>query len=118
METTAVFSDVSLIKVRLIFLLINAITSAPKAPMAAASVGVAIPAKIDPRTRKIKVIGSARVLNKSIKSLIKSYYPPRSKKIENLVSKLNLKKDIKLTIGGCLILREKNEIIIKKEKKN
>ena len=52
-DTTAVFSDVSLIKVRLIFLLINAITSAPKAPMAAASVGVAIPAKIDPRTRKI-----------------------------------------------------------------
>ena len=65
-DTTADFSDVSLIKVRLIFLFINAIISAPKAPMAAASVGVAIPAKIDPKTRKIKVIGSARVLSKSI----------------------------------------------------
>ena len=34
---------------------------APKAPIAEASVGVAIPAKIDPSTRKIKVTGKARV---------------------------------------------------------
>jgi hypothetical protein len=65
-DTTAVFSEVSLINLRLIFPFINAITKAPKAPIAEASVGVAIPANIEPNTKKIKVIGRASVLNISI----------------------------------------------------
>ena len=39
---------------------------APKAPIAAASVGVATPAKIDPSTRKIKITGRASVFKISI----------------------------------------------------
>jgi hypothetical protein len=71
-ETTAVFSEVSFKKFKLTFLLINAINKAPNAPMAAASVGVAIPANIEPRTKKIKTIGSARVLSSSTLSIANS----------------------------------------------
>ena len=71
-ETTAVFSEVSFMKFKLTSLLINAINKAPNAPMAAASVGVAIPANIEPRTKKIKIIGSARVLNSSTLSIANS----------------------------------------------
>ena len=56
-----------------------------------------------------------RVVNKSIKELTKSYYTPRSKKTINLVRELEAKKKAKLTLGGCLILMKKNQIIIKKE---
>jgi hypothetical protein len=38
-----------------------AIIRAPKAPTPAASVGVAMPAIIDPRTTKIKAAGGSRV---------------------------------------------------------
>ena len=72
-DTTAVFSEVSFKKLKFIFLFINAITKAPKAPIAAASVGVAIPANIDPSTRKIKIIASASVLNNSIFSIHKPF---------------------------------------------
>ena len=54
-------------------MLIKAITRAPKAPIAEASVGVAIPANIEPSTRKIKIIGSANVLNNSIFSTDSSF---------------------------------------------
>ena len=59
-----------------------------------------------------------RVFSKSIKEFTKSYYSPRSKKIINLIEKLENKKNIKFTLAGCIILREKAHIIIKKEKKN
>ncbi len=59
-----------------------------------------------------------RVLKKSIKEFTNSYYTPRSKKISNLIDQIVLKKKAKLTLGGCIILREKNHIILKKEKKN
>ena len=52
-------------KCKLTFLFINAINKAPNAPIAAASVGVAIPANIEPRTKKIKTTGRASVLNNS-----------------------------------------------------
>ena len=34
----------------------NAISKAPKAPIAAASVGVAIPANIEPSTKKLRLL--------------------------------------------------------------
>ncbi len=55
-----------------------------------------------------------KVLGRSIKDISKSYYPPRSKKIENLVNNLNLNKNLKFSLGGCLIFREKKQIVIKK----
>ena len=59
-----------------------------------------------------------RVLKKSIKDFTNSYYSPRSKKIFNLIDQIRAKKNPKLTLGGCIISREKNHIILKKEKKN
>jgi len=58
------------------------------------------------------------VFKKSIKDFTNSYYSPRSKKIFNLIDQIRAKKNPKLTLGGCIISREKNHIILKKEKKN
>tara|TARA_Y200000002_G_scaffold358898_1_gene342726 strand:+ start:1174 stop:2196 length:1023 start_codon:yes stop_codon:yes gene_type:complete len=59
-----------------------------------------------------------RVFKKSIKHFTNSYYSPRSKKILNLISQIQAKKNAKLTLGGCIILREKKHITLKKEIKN
>ena len=59
-----------------------------------------------------------RVFKKSIKDFTNAYYSPRSKKIFNLINQIKTKKNAKLTLGGCIILREKNHIILKKENKN
>ena len=59
-----------------------------------------------------------RVFKKSIKDFTNAYYSPRSKKIFNLINQIKAKKNAKLTLGGCVILREKNHIILKKENKN
>ena len=59
-----------------------------------------------------------RVFKKSIKDFTNSYYSPRSKKIFNLINQIKAKKNAKLTLGGCIILRKKNQIVLEKEKKN
>jgi hypothetical protein len=59
-----------------------------------------------------------RVLNKALKESSKTYYTSRSKKVINLTERLNEKKNVKFTLSNCIILKEKNHIIIKKEKKN
>ena len=59
-----------------------------------------------------------RVFKKAIKDLTKSYYVARSKKIFNLIDQIKAKKNAKLTLGGCIISREKNHINLKKEIKN
>jgi site-specific DNA-cytosine methylase len=59
-----------------------------------------------------------RVFKKSIKDFTNSYYSPRSKKIFNLISQIKAKKNAKLTLGGCIILREKKHITLMKEIKN
>ena len=58
-----------------------------------------------------------RVFNKSLKEIKDSYYSPRSKKVINLVKQLETKKNAKFTLAGCIILKKKNQIIIKKEAK-
>ena len=63
--------------------------------------------------REIKI----KLLSKSFKELTKTYYLIRSKKIINLIDQLETKADIKHTLAGCLIMKEKNHIIIKKYKK-
>ena len=59
-----------------------------------------------------------RVFKKAIKDSTKAYYPARSKKIFNLIDQIKMKKNAKLTLGGCIISREKNHINLKKEIKN
>ena len=59
-----------------------------------------------------------KVIKKSIKELSNKYYLPRSKKVLNLVKQIEYRKNLNRTLGGCIICREKNYIILKKEKKN
>jgi|TARA_B110000211_G_scaffold126357_1_gene145445 tRNA(Ile)-lysidine synthase len=59
-----------------------------------------------------------KIISKSIKNFSNSYYPPRSKKILNLINELKAKKQKKFTLGGCIIERSNKSIIIKKEAKN
>ena len=59
-----------------------------------------------------------RVFKKSIVELTNAYYSPRSKKILNLVDKIKSGKSLKLTLGGCIVYRQKNHICLKKETKN
>ena len=58
------------------------------------------------------------IIKQTIQDLTNSYYATRSKKIVNLINQIKAKKNAKLTLGGCIILREKKHIILKKENKN
>jgi tRNA(Ile)-lysidine synthase len=44
-----------------------------------------------------------------------TYYPPRSKKVLDLISRLKKNKYNKSTLGGCVIEEKNNFIIISKE---
>ncbi|OUV59862.1 MAG: tRNA lysidine(34) synthetase TilS [Candidatus Pelagibacter sp. TMED128] len=55
-----------------------------------------------------------RIFSQSIVDVTKAYYPPRSKKIINLINQIKVKKIGKFTLGGCFILKEKNQIILQK----
>jgi len=46
-----------------------------------------------------------------------TYYPPRSKKILNLISRLKKSKFNKSTLGGCVVEKDDNFISISKEQK-
>ena len=67
--------------------------------------------KLDSINKEMKM----RVFKKSIKDFTNVYYSPRSKKIINLIDQIKAKKKAKLTLGGCIISKEKNHIIIEKE---
>ena len=58
------------------------------------------------------------VLKRVIKDFTNSYYTTRSKKIINLINLIKVKKNVKFTLGGCIIFREKNHIIFQKENKD
>jgi len=46
-----------------------------------------------------------------------TYYPPRSKKIVNLINRMKKNKFTKSTLGGCVIEEKNNFILISKESK-
>ena len=46
-----------------------------------------------------------------------TYYPPRSKKITNLIDRIKKSKFTKSTLGGCIIEEKHNFILISKELK-
>ncbi|MEY2962590.1 MAG: hypothetical protein RL496_453, partial [Pseudomonadota bacterium] len=45
----------------------------------------------------------------------KNYYPPRAKKVLNLISRIKSENKLKSTLGGCLILRNEKNLFITKE---
>ena len=45
----------------------------------------------------------------------KNYYPVRGKKIDNLIQKINRKSSLKTTLGGCVIKKLSQTVIISKE---
>jgi tRNA(Ile)-lysidine synthase len=46
-----------------------------------------------------------------------TYYPPRSKKVINLIARLRKNKFTKSTLGGCVVEKKDNFILISKELK-
>ena len=57
------------------------------------------------------------ILNKSIKILKRNYYPVRSKKVLNLIKKLENRNFRKATLGGCIFFVKKDKLCLKKEQK-
>ena len=56
-----------------------------------------------------------KILSNSLKYISKNYYPPRAKKVLNLISRIKVEKEIKATLGGCIINKRQNNLIISKE---
>ena len=56
-----------------------------------------------------------KILSNSLKHISKNYYPPRAKKILNLISRIKVKKEMKATLGGCIINRRQNYLFVSKE---
>ena len=56
-----------------------------------------------------------KILSKAIQQFSNSYYPPRSKKVLNIITNLNLNKRQKFTLSKCLIEKKGNYISIRKE---
>ena len=46
-----------------------------------------------------------------------TYYPPRSKKVINLINRLKKNKFTKSTLGGCIVQEKDNFILISRELK-
>ena len=58
----------------------------------------------------------SKIIYESIKHVSKNYYNPRFKKVHNLIKTLKFQKDMKNTLGGCIILKNKGKLIFRKEK--
>ena len=56
-----------------------------------------------------------KIISNSLKYISKNYYPPRAKKILNLMNRIKLEKEIQATLGGCIINKRQNNLIISKE---
>ena len=67
--------------------------------------------KKEPKEVKFKII------NNIVRNRASSYYPPRSKKVSNLINRLKKSEFSKSTLGGCIIEKKESIIIISKESK-
>ena len=56
-----------------------------------------------------------RSLSDLIKKIGKNHYPVRGKKIEKLMDEIKQKSSLKLTLGGCILKKVKETVIISKE---
>ena len=71
--------------------------------------------------KKIFLEEAREIIFKSFSDILSlvsgTYYPPRSKKVINLIERLKGRKFIKSTLGGCIIEEKDNFILISKESK-
>jgi len=65
--------------------------------------------KREPQEVKFKII------NRIVKNRSLSYYPPRSQKVLNLISRFEAKNPKKCTLGGCIFERKKNLLHVTRE---
>jgi len=56
-----------------------------------------------------------KVLSNCIKNVAKSYYPPRAKKIVNLLKKIRSDERLKATLGGCVIQTIHKNLVVCQE---
>jgi len=56
-----------------------------------------------------------KIFSNCMKNISKNYYPPRAKKVLNLLSRVKFDKKLKTTLGGCIINKSQNNLIIYKE---
>ena len=56
-----------------------------------------------------------KIFSNCIQRISKNYYPPRAKKVLNLLSRVESDKKLKATLGGCVIKKHKKNLIISKE---
>ena len=57
-----------------------------------------------------------KIFSNSLKHISKSYYPPRAKKVLNLISRIKIEKEMKATLGGCMVAKRQFTLVISKEK--
>ena len=57
-----------------------------------------------------------KVFSNCIRNFSKSYYPPRAKKIIYLLNRIKSDEKLKATLGGCVIQKIKDNLVISKEK--
>jgi len=71
--------------------------------------------------KKIFLEEAREIIFKSFSDILSlvsgTYYPPRSKKVINLIKRLKSRKFTKSTLGGCIIEEKDNFILISKESK-
>ena len=56
-----------------------------------------------------------RALSKSIKMIGEKYYPVRGKKLDKIINNIKKDKLIKVTLGGCIVEKVNQTVIISKE---
>ena len=56
-----------------------------------------------------------RIINRVVRMRAKTYYPPRSQKVLNLISRFEGNKLKKCTLGGCLFEKRKNLLHVSRE---
>ena len=59
-----------------------------------------------------------RIMKRSIQDFTNSYYSARSKKILNLMQQIENNDKVQHFLSGCVIFREKNQLILKKQNKS
>ena len=56
-----------------------------------------------------------KIINRIVKNRASTYYPPRSQKVLNLISRFGTKNSNKCTLGGCIFERRKNLLHVTRE---
>jgi hypothetical protein len=56
-----------------------------------------------------------KIISNCIKKISKNYYPPRAKKVLNLLNRIQSNKNLKATLGGCTIDKHTKNLVISKE---